>query len=78
MKLTKKHLNSFLLFILLGILIGTLGWEIFERILSHLDIPLSLKIDPIGFDLVVLSIKMMINPGTFIGLVGGIILFKTM
>ena len=39
---------------------------------------LALGIGPVGFDLSVLSVFVKINPGTFIGILGGIFLFRVM
>jgi hypothetical protein len=39
---------------------------------------LALGIGPVGFDLSVLSVFVKINPGTFIGVLGGIFLFRVM
>ena len=75
MKLSSRNRSTFLAFLGLGILIGTLGWEVLERIVVQLGFELELGIGPIGFDLSVLSVYMKVNPGTFIGLLGGIFLF---
>lgn len=78
MKLSSKNRPTFLSFLGLGFLIGTLAWEVLERILLQVGIELALGIGPVGFDLSVLSCFIMINPGTFIGILGGILLFRLM
>jgi hypothetical protein len=78
MKLSSKNRLAFLSFLGLGFLIGTLAWEVLERILLQVGIELSLGIGPVGFDLSVLSVFIKINPGTFIGILGGIFLFRLM
>ena len=78
MKLSKKNRFTFLSFLGLGFLIGTLAWEVLERILLQVGIELALGIGPVGFDLSVLSFFVKINPGTFIGILGGIFLFRLM
>ena len=77
MKLTKKNLNHLCLLILLGAVIGTLCWELLERFLILVEKPLSLTIGPIGFDFRVLIVKIMINPGSVVGIGGSILLFKS-
>jgi hypothetical protein len=76
MKLTGRNRSTFVAFLGLGFLIGTLAWEVLERILLQLGVELALGIGPVGFDLSVLSVFIKINPGTFIGLLGGIFLFR--
>ena len=78
MTLNKKNLPLFILCLILGILIGSLGWEVLERILGHFGISLSLSMkEPIQlFDLYVLTVLFRANPGSFLGLGGGILVFK--
>lgn len=78
MKLSSRNRSTFLAFMGLGALIGTLGWEVLERIVLQMGFQLDLGIGPVGFDLSVLSVYIKINPGTFIGLLGGIFLFRVM
>jgi hypothetical protein len=77
MKLSGRNRSTFLAFLALGSLVGALAWEVLERILLQLGFELALGIGPVGFDLSVLSVYFKINPGTFIGLLGGIFLFQT-
>ena len=76
MKLNGRNRSTFLAFLALGSLVGALAWEVLERILLQLGFELALGIGPVGFDLSVLSVYFKINPGTFIGLLGGIFLFQ--
>jgi hypothetical protein len=78
MKLTSRNRSTFLAFLGLGFLVGTLGWEVLERIVVQMGFEMALGIGPVGFDLSVLSIFVKINPGTFIGVLGGISLFRVM
>ena len=77
MTLNKKSLPTLILCLILGMLIGSLGWEVLERILSQLGIDLSLTMkEPLKLlDLYVLSISARANPGTFLGGLGGVLLF---
>ncbi len=78
MKLSSKNRSTFLIILGLGVVIGSLAWEVLERILLQLGINLALGIGPVGFDLSVLRVFIKINPGTFIGILGGIVLFHLM
>ena len=76
MKLNGKTVSSFLLLGALGSVAGGLAWEVIERIATSLGIGLDLSIGPIGFDLHVLTVHFLVNPGTLIGLVGGLLIFR--
>jgi hypothetical protein len=78
MTLNKRSLPAFTLCLILGIVIGSLGWEVLERILSHFGLDFSLTMrEPLKlFDLYVLSLSFRANPGTFLGALGGVLLFK--
>jgi hypothetical protein len=76
MKLSSRNRSTFLAFLGLGFLVGTLGWEVLERIVRQMGFELVLGIGPVGFDLSALSVFIKINPGTFIGVLGGIFLFR--
>lgn len=78
MKLIKKHLGTFLLLAFLGMFIGTLAWDIVERIFAQAGLPFSLETGPIGFDIGVVSFYIRINPGSFLGAAGGILLFRSL
>ena len=79
MKLNKKNIPLFITFLFLGSVIGSLFWEVLERIL-HLflifkDFTLTMKNPAISLDLYVISIGFRANPGTLLGLTCGIIFF---
>ena len=78
MTLNKKSLSTFIACLLLGMLIGSLGWEVLERILHHFGVTASLTLtEPIQlFDLYVLSLSFRANPGTFLGAGAGALIFK--
>ena len=75
MKLSTKTLPTLLLLAFLGAVVGGLAWELVERILLSFGTELSLGVGPIGFDLHVVSFSFLVNPGTVVGLVGGILIF---
>jgi len=75
MKLNKKNRSSFLVLIFLGFLIGTLSWELLERILTNFNIKLNWQIGPVGFDLRVLSFYIKFNPGSVVGIIAGLFVF---
>lgn len=76
MRLNSRNRSTFWVVLTLSILAGSLGWEVLERILAQWGLNISLGIGPVGFDLSVLSVYLTINPGTFLGIFGGILLFK--
>ncbi len=75
MKLTKKNRPTLVLIVFLGLLIGTLTWELLEQIIAFSGTALDLSIGPVGFDLEVIAVWIEINPGSFLGCVGGVLLF---
>ncbi len=75
MKLSTKTLSSLILLALLGAVVGGLAWEVVERILLRAGVELALSVGPIGFDLHVISFSFLVNPGTIIGLIGGVLIF---
>ena len=68
MKLSKNTIGSFLVFVFLGMIIGSISWELVERLFTLLHIDLSLSIDRIGFDLNVVALYIKPNPGTVLGI----------
>ena len=78
MKLTGRNRPTFFLFLLAGLLVGVLAWELAERVLSQFGIPLELGIGPVGFDLEVLAVSLTVNPGTFLGALLGLVLFRVL
>ncbi|MFW5727027.1 MAG: hypothetical protein ACOCW5_00415 [Spirochaetia bacterium] len=76
MKYTKKNRPILLKMLLLAVLIGTFAWELLERIVHMADVPLDLAIGPVGFDLLVISCFLYLNPGTLVGIIGAVILFR--
>ena len=47
-------------------------------VIATAGIDLSLEIGPVGFDLAVLSAHVVVNPGSILGVVGGILLFSAL
>jgi len=76
MKLTRKNTISMVCFLLLWLLIGSLAWELLERLLSSGGIVMFSSTLKLGFDLSVISFYFKINPGSFFGLLFGVLLFK--
>jgi hypothetical protein len=76
MKLSGKTVSPFLALGALGALAGSLAWELVERIAAGAGAHLDLSIGPVGFDFHVLAIHFLVNPGTFLGLIGGVLLFR--
>ncbi len=77
-KLVKKNLTPFVTILVLGLIIGTLAWDILERIFAAAGLPFSLSTGRIGFDLDVIAFYIRINPGSFLGAAGGVLLFRAL
>jgi len=76
MKLSGKTVSSFLMLATLGAIVGSLAWELVERIASSMGFRIELSVGPIGFDLHVVALHFLVNPGTFLGLLGGFLIFR--
>ena len=76
MKLTGRNRSTFLSFLGAGLLVGGLAWELLERVLAAFGLDLRLGVGPVGFDLSVLAVSLVVNPGTLLGALGGIVLFR--
>ncbi len=76
MKLSKRTSGHFLRLLILGIVLGTLFWELLEKIIALSGGALSLSVGPVGFDTGVLAVRLIINPGSFLGALGGYALFR--
>jgi hypothetical protein len=76
MRLSGRTRSTFVLFLLLGVLIGSLAWEVLERILSRFGVELGMSLGPVGFDLAVLAVSLVLNPGSLLGALGGVLLFR--
>ncbi len=76
MKLTRKNGKYLSMLVFLGFVIGGLAWEILERILGRNGINIDVTVGPIGFDLDIISFYVKVNPGSFVGVLGSIFLFK--
>jgi len=63
------------MFLFLGLLIGTLGWDLLESIIAMAGGSLKLQAGPLGFDLGVVSFYLRINPGSLVGCAGGVLFF---
>ncbi|KGE73793.1 hypothetical protein [Spirochaeta lutea] len=75
MKLTQKNWNILARFLFLGLIAGTLAWQLVELGIQAAGSSFSLTAGPIGFSLGFLEISMMVNPGSFLGLASGFLLF---
>lgn len=76
MKLIKKNISHLVFIILFCFFLGSLTWELFERILSWNNIYLDLAIGPIGFDLDFIRFWIKSNPGSLAGIGIGIFIFN--
>lgn len=76
MKLTTNARKMLYALLALGAVIGTMAWELLARLLQRGGVELSLSVGPIGFDVHVLAVWIMANPGTLIGLVLGYVTFR--
>ncbi len=76
MKYTKKNRPVLVKIIFLALLIGTFTWDLLERTLNLMNIPLHIALGPIGFDLHVVSCYLYINPGSLLGIIAAVILFR--
>ncbi len=77
MNLNRKNLSAFIICIILGLIVGSLAWEVLERLVRQLGGSVSLTMEePIRlFDLYVISLSVRANPGTILGPLGGVVLF---
>jgi hypothetical protein len=75
MKLATKNLGFFLRLLTLSVVVGTLAWELVERIVTLSGGSLELSVGPIGFDIEVVAISVMANPGSLLGCVAAVVLF---
>jgi hypothetical protein len=78
MKLNAKTVTSLVLLCVLGMLVGGLAWEVLERVALRLGLDVDLSIGPVGFDLSVVALSVTVNPGTFLGLVAAVLLFRAL
>jgi hypothetical protein len=79
MDLKKKNFPVLFGFLCLGMVIGSLGWEIIERLLASMGSSLSFTMkEPVGFNLYVIAVYVRANLGTILGAISGILLFKVL
>jgi len=78
MKLTGKTLSSLALICVLCMLAGGLAWEVLERAALRFGLDVDLSVGPVGFDLSVVALHVTVNPGTFLGLLAAILLFRAL
>jgi hypothetical protein len=72
----RKSLPLFLGLMFLGAFVGSLGWEVVERIVQAAGNEISLSLaTPVSLDLHVFALAFRPNLGTLVGGIGGIILF---
>ena len=77
MKLTAKNRPTLIRLLLLAAFSGTLAWALLEAVLALAGISLTLEAGPVGFDLHVVTFWLRVNPGSFLGLLGGGLLFRS-
>jgi hypothetical protein len=76
MKLNGKNLPTFMRLFFICIVVATIAWELVERLLALGGVSLDLSLGPIGFDIQVIAFSLQVNPGTLLGIIPAIILFK--
>jgi len=76
MKFSARNRTVLFRLIFLGILAGTLAWELCERLLSYAGVLIDLGVGPVGIDLHVIAVSLYLNPGTLAGIAGALILFR--
>ena len=76
MKLNSKNLPVLMRLLLICAVVATLAWELLERLLAMGGVALNLSLGPVGFDIQVISIFLQVNPGTILGVVPAVILFR--
>ncbi|MFW6380588.1 MAG: hypothetical protein ACOC0Y_00925 [Spirochaetota bacterium] len=76
MKLTAKTVPILTRLLVLCLLIGTLAWELAERLLELAGVTIDLTVGPVGFDIEVIALSVMANPGTIVGILPAILLFR--
>ena len=76
MKLIAKNLPILIRLVIICAVVGPLAWELLERLLALGGVTLDLALGPVGFDIQVISFSLQVNPGTLLGIVPAILLFK--
>lgn len=76
MKLAAKTLPILIRIMMLCMVVGTLFWELVALIVAQLGAEIGLAVGPVGFDVHVLAVQVMMNPGTLLGILAAIILFR--
>ena len=76
MKLNSKNLPVLIRLVLLCTVIFTLAWELVERLLALAGVTLDLSVGPVGFDIQVIALSVQANPGTLLGIIPAVILFR--
>ena len=64
--------------LVLCMFVGTLGWEVLERVFSSFGVTVNLKAGPFGFDSGVISFWFNANPGTIIGIPGAFLFYRSL
>ena len=77
MKLNRRNVSTFVMILVLSVVIGTFTWEIIERLIALAGLPLDLRVGPLGFETGVLSLRMMVNPGTVIAVPAAFRIFRS-
>jgi hypothetical protein len=76
MKLNSKNLPTLTRLLLICVVVATIAWELLERLLALAGVILDLSLGPIGFDIQVIAVSLQVNPGTLLGIIPAIILFR--
>ena len=76
MKLNSKNLPVLFRLLILCIVVGSLAWELLERLLELGGVGMDLSLGPVGFDIDVVSLYLKVNPGTLLGVIPAVFLFR--
>ncbi|MFP3958971.1 MAG: hypothetical protein ACLFUX_02270 [Spirochaetaceae bacterium] len=77
MKLGKQNLGILTRLMLLTALIGTFAWALAEHLAGAVGADVSLSVGPVGFDAMVLSVYVYVNPGTVLGALAAVPVFRS-
>jgi hypothetical protein len=76
MKLTKSTYPRLVGLVAAFIVLTTVAWDVVEALVRLLGGSLDLSVGPIGFDAGVFAVWMRPNPGTVLGVLPGVLVFR--
>ena len=78
MRSGKKTAGTLVGLLLLGFVVGSLLWEVIERIMSAAGVSLDLSVGPVGFDVHALAVSLRPNPGSLAGVIAAALLYRAL